>query len=361
MSRTHAWMMIVCVICTVSTAVALQPLDTPYDRAMREGKEAFAAKRFDVAAKRFQGAAAIAKEKDEASQIYAAALDHLGAAHAQLGQYREAEHALTQARDIIVQLNDRFHPDLLATLQNLGLVHRATKQFDKAIENSRWMLKIAEAHFGKEHLSVAAVLSNLAAIEQQRGRHDKAEAHLTNALRIREKRLEPDDPVLSQTYRDMGNTTLAQKKFKDAETWFNKMLAAVEKRAPDSLAHAQALQDKSKLYEFTRDFKKALPLIEKAHSIRGLKQGFDHVAVGQTAYTLSRLHLLTRDFKSAEAFSRLAISIFRKKLGETHPFHMVALLNHTTILEATGRRVEAAQYKKKIEELKKQSATKTTP
>lgn len=346
--------LIMCVALHPSVSVAASPSEQ-FDRAINSGKKAFSAKQYKDAERHFLAAATIGLGFGNDDERHAAALDHLGATYAQLRKYKEAESTLKQALELITKRRDRFHPDLLATLQNLSLVQRVTKQWDAAVETSLHMLQIIEATFGKDHLNVAAIESNLAAIEQQRSEYAKAEKHLTRSLEIRKAQLKEGDPLLGQTYRDLGNTCLANKNFDKAETWYTLMLANAQKASPDSLEVADSLQKMAQVYEFTKNFKKALPLIQRAHGIRAKLQSKDHLDVGKLAFTLARLYVLTKEFKSAEHYSRSAMHIFRQKLGDQHAFYVVALLNHSSLLESTGRKVEAKRYLKMAHDISTKS------
>jgi tetratricopeptide (TPR) repeat protein len=83
------------------------------------------------------------------------------------------------------------HPDVAATLANLGNALHGLDRFDEALAAYNESLKIRETTLGPDHPDVAATLNNMGVLFKTRGKNDEALAVLLRAQDIWTRALGP--------------------------------------------------------------------------------------------------------------------------------------------------------------------------
>jgi TonB family protein len=159
----------------------------------------------------------------------ASALFNLGTLSRKLGRAGEAEAGplLTEALAISEELFGRAHDALVPVLHELSRLHLQQSQHARAEDALERLLAIARLK-GEEHPDVAAALSGLAFIKRKLGDEASAEALYRDALRIREKVLEPNDMVTVGTVEKLSETCAARGNFVEALALLQRALPARE-------------------------------------------------------------------------------------------------------------------------------------
>jgi TonB family protein len=159
----------------------------------------------------------------------ASALFNLGTLSRKLGRAGEAEAGplLTEALAISEELFGREHAALVPVLNELSRLHLQQSQHARAEEALDRLLAIARLK-GDEHPDVAAALSGLAFVKRKLGDEASAEALYRDALRIREKVLEPNDMVIVGTLEKLSETCAARGNFAEALALLQRALPARE-------------------------------------------------------------------------------------------------------------------------------------
>lgn len=147
----------------------------------------------------------------------ASALFHLGRLSRKFGPAGEAEAGplLTEALAIGQELFGSENPALAPVLHELSRLHIQQSQYARAEDALQRLLAIARVK-GEEHPDVAAALSDLAFLKRKLGDEASAEALYRDALRIREKVLEPNHMVIVGTLERLSETCAARGNFAEA-------------------------------------------------------------------------------------------------------------------------------------------------
>ena len=66
------------------------------------------------------------------------------------------------------------HPDVAASLNNIGVVYKKKGDFENALVQYQKALEIRTRVFGSDHLDVAKTRENMAIIYDQQGHYDQA-------------------------------------------------------------------------------------------------------------------------------------------------------------------------------------------
>ena len=192
-------------------------------------RAAFAKGDDPAAAESLHAAIVVARSDPSLRRELASALFHLGKLSRKFGRAgeTEAEPLLTEALTISEGLFGREHAALAPLLNELGRLHIHRSQFAGAADVLERLLAIARAK-GEENADVATALPGLAVVKRKLGDDATAEALYRDALRIREKVLEPSHMVTVVTLEHLSETCAARGNFGEALALLQRALATRE-------------------------------------------------------------------------------------------------------------------------------------
>jgi len=200
----------------------------------------------EPAAAEFLHSAIVAARTDPSLQReLASALFHLGKLSRKFGRAgeAEAESLLTEALAISEGLFGREHAALAPLLNELSRLHVQRSQHARAEDVFQRLLAIARSK-GEENADVATALAGLAGVRHKLGDDASAEALYRDALRIREKVLEPSHMVTVVTLEQLSQTCAARGNFAEALTLLRRALATREVALGPGHATAQAARSR---------------------------------------------------------------------------------------------------------------------
>ena len=170
-----------------------------------------------AAAQSLRGAIIEARSDRSLRRELASALFNLGKLSRKLGQAGEAEAVplLSEALAISEELYGSEGAALAPVLHELSRLHLQQSQHARAEDALGRLLAIARVK-GEEHPDVAAALVDLAFVKRKLGDDASAEALYRDALRIREKVLEPNHMATVGTLERLSETCAARGNFAEA-------------------------------------------------------------------------------------------------------------------------------------------------
>ena len=159
----------------------------------------------------------------------ASVLFHLGRLSQKFGAAgeAEAETLLTEALAISEELFGRQHAALAPVLNELGRLYFHRSQYARAGEVVQRLVGIARAK-GEETADVATALAGLAVVKRKLGDNASAEALYRDALRIREKVLDPRHMATVVTLEQLAEMCAARGNFSEALALLRRALATRE-------------------------------------------------------------------------------------------------------------------------------------
>jgi TonB family protein len=159
----------------------------------------------------------------------ASALFNLGKLSRKFGRAGEAEAGplLTEALTISEELFGSKDAALAPVLHELSRLYLQQSQHERAADALERLLVVARVK-GEEHPDVATALSDLAFVKRKLGDDASAEALYRDALRIREKVLEPNNMVIVGTMERLSETCAARGNFVEALALLQRALPARE-------------------------------------------------------------------------------------------------------------------------------------
>jgi eukaryotic-like serine/threonine-protein kinase len=236
------------------------------------------------------------------------------------GNYDEARQSDERALAIREKSLDADHPDIAASLNNLGGDFYVQGRYDEARQSYERSLAIRQKVLGANHPSVAASLNNLALVFQSQGRYDEARVDLERALAIQEKALGPDHPNVAASLNNLGLVLDAQGRYDEARRNFERALAIRQKAyGPDHPHVASSLSGLGDVCRKLGRYDEARQHYEQALEIRQKVFGPDHA---DTAAALNNLGLVSwaqGRYAEAERYHQRALAIWEKAVGPNHP------------------------------------------
>lgn len=225
------------------------------------------------------------------------------------------------------------HEDVVADVNDLGLILHdlgdlagALAQFDKA-------LKSDESNYGSNHHRVAIRLNNRGRTLRAMGELSKAKVDFVKALAIEESGSEPDYNIIASMITNLAHVLSNLGDLAGAKTENERALAIIES-IYGSDHHRTALfinnlgrnnLDLGDLDEANKHFLRALAIWERDY-------GLDHPSVAMVLINMGDALRALRDLAAAREHYQRALQILTDRLGPDHPNTVIAREN----LEALG-------------------------
>lgn len=223
-----------------------------------------------AAAACLQSAIVAARSDPGLRRELASALFHLGHLSRKFGRAgeAEAEQLLTEALAISEGLFGREHAALAPLLNELGRLHVQRAQHARAEDVLERLLTIARGK-GEENADVAIALAGLAFVKRKLGDDASAEALFRDALRIREKVLEPNHMVTVATLEQLSETCAARGNLAEALSLLQRALPAREAALGPRHAAVQAARSRAAELELQLAIAADTAAVAAARAARG--------------------------------------------------------------------------------------------
>jgi tetratricopeptide (TPR) repeat protein/CHAT domain-containing protein len=263
----------------------------------------------------------------------------------QQGQYAKAVAKAREALALRRKALLKDHPDLAASLNNLGLLLKAMGWREEARKHYEEALSLRRKALPKDHPDLANSLHNLGALLRDMGRRDEARKHLEAALAIQCKALPKDHPDLAASLNTLGVLLNAMGRHDEARKHLEEALAIRRKILPPLHPDlANSLNNLGLLLQDMGRYDEARQLLEEALTLQRKVLPKDHPDL---AYSLNNLGLLLQDmgrYDEARKHYEQALALRRKVLPKDHPDLANSLNNLGILLHAMGRHDEARKH-----------------
>lgn len=175
----------------------------------------------------FEAALAIYRDAyDAPDPRIAGALNNLGLVHKQLGDLDAAElayrEALSMRKDLLASLLSEPEArqkdlsvaknDVGQTLNNLGALYRARREFQQADEHYKAAIRIRTEALDAVHPDLAKMANNYGKLLYDLGRFDEAEAQFDRAVSILRKGLKAEHPLTARALHSLAWTEFRLRK-----------------------------------------------------------------------------------------------------------------------------------------------------
>lgn len=205
-------------------------------------------------------------------------------AHAELGDFREAERYLLEA----LEYSSRYEPDshrqgVIQT--NLSYVYGLRKEYRSAAEMAAKAVQDGR-RTAPDSVILAVRLENLGSLQQALGAHDEARATLEEALAI-QRRLIPGSVDEARSLHSLAQVAESTGRLADAEARYRAAVKIVDERMPDYLPGVQPIRSLGKLLVVRGELDEAEALLRRALAVSAA-----HPNSGEQAESLHAIALL---------------------------------------------------------------------
>ncbi len=267
---------------------------------------------------------------EEADQLYDA------------GRYAEAEPLYKRALEINEQKLGKDHLSVALSLNNLAELYYTTGRYAEAEPLYKRALEIYEEAHGKDHPSVATILNNLAGLYYTTGRYAEAEPLYKRALDIKEQKLGKDHLSVALSLNNLAELYRTTGRYAEAEPLLKRALEIKEQKlGKDHPLVATSLNNLALLYRTTGRCAETEPLLKRVLEIDEKSRGKDHPDVATSLNNLAALYYDTRRYAEAEPLYKRALEINEQKLGKDHPSVATGLYNLAELYGSIGRHQES--------------------
>lgn len=291
-------------------------------------------------------------------------LNQLGWLHERDGRYGEAEKFYKRALAMQEELVGVEHPDLIYTLYWLT---RLSRKQGRTVEADRFQTRALTIQkktdrlnpFVGHGLPAAARITKSAYLWRRRGRYIQSEFQFIRALRIREKLLGNENPVVILSHSDLASIYKVQGLYDRSERLYLQAGKVAERAlGPDHPVLALLLDNRAVLYLTQNRYAEAEPLIKRSLAIFEKARGPVHADVATSLNNLASLYRMQEKYAEAEAAAKRSLAIYEQL---DHPNVGVGLGNLALIYYTQGKHGAAEQaFKRALVKLEDPQAYQST-
>lgn len=230
-------------------------------------------------------------------------------------------------RRITTELAD--HPELRSRImQTMGSVQASLGQYGPARSVLDDVLRVRERELGPDHPLVGETLSALGEVARDRGEFDEADRLFTRALAIRRAAFGDRHIDVATSLSLLATLRWRQGRNDEAETLFRQALAIdATARLPGDPRTARDMRGLGGVYLSAQRYPAAESLFKATLALQERTQGSDAPDVGTTLNNLGSTAYLRGRLAEALPYYQRARRIMERALGADHP-HMASIANN---------------------------------
>lgn len=236
-----------------------------------------------------------------------------------LGRWSQGETEMKAALAVLGDPAGPRRPTEMAFLTNLGDAYLRWGRYQDALAATEKALKLREERQGPNHPDVAGTLSNLGLIHLTLGDEGKAEADYKRALQICEAAFPDGGTLLATAVEDLGQFYSNTGRTDQAIPLLERAVSIREKAGD----HTWRMASTWRLLALARlnagDGEGAAAAAEKALALYQSNLGPDTLEVGTAQLTLARIRYALGDNVNGELYAKAGLATYRKALSPDNP------------------------------------------
>lgn len=319
-----------CASCFSAVSASAQNWVSQWEELMKGGNQAFRAKEYGKAEGQFKKALKVAEAIGPEDVRVGTTLANLATVKKAAGSPREAEPLLKRAIGVFEKTLGPDHPDLMATVQNLGMLYYRQLLASRGFRGGDVRLMQTWSVVSAEGPDITAFGLG--------GAGQSAAGAIAEAYQSRSAG-PSNDPA-----------------YKHARECFERVLGIKErKHGPESVEVLESLQDLVDLHMIGGHYPEADPVLQRALAIVESLAGPEHPLAA--SLLLARGVAASRQKKYADSqphFQR-ALQIQEKAYGPEHPNLVATLQNYAEMLRETGKGAEAKAMEERAKAIRKKN------
>jgi tetratricopeptide (TPR) repeat protein len=212
------------------------------------------------------------------------------------------------------------HPDLVMSLDTLGLVQHALRENAAARKSHEEALAICRKALPADHPNIAHGLNNLGNVQHALGEHAAARKSHEEALAIYRKARPKNHPDIADSLNNLGNAQHALRDYAAARRSFAEALAIFRKNLPEGHRYiAASLNNLGNVQHALGEYAAAQKSHEEALAIYRKARPKDDLAIAESLTNLGNAQHALRENAAARKGLEEALAIYRKALPKDHP------------------------------------------
>ena len=246
------------------------------------------------------------------------------------------------------------HPDTLASMNNLALVHRDQGKYAESTTLHAQVLEIRKRVLGPEHPDTLASMNDLAFAYQTRGKLEEAGTLHTQILEIRKQALGPKHRNTLASMDNLAFVYRAQGKHAEAAALHAQVLGT--KKSVVGFEHSTTLTSVDNLaavYEGQGKLVEAATLHAQVLEIRKRVLASEHPATLASMSNLAAVYQAQGKLVEAATLHAEVLEIQERVLGLEHSATLRSMSNLALICQSQDKLVEAATLHTRVLEIRK--------
>lgn len=235
-------------------------------------------------------------------------------------------------------------PDLRADLSTArAAIARLNGDFAGARAAFERALTYQREAFGDDHPNVAKGENNLGVAAFESGDVESGLVHMREALRLHERYLGPDHPQVATLLSNLGGMLIESGRPEEGLRSAERSVEIWERvSGGDHPNLGQALLNLGTLHVVTGAHERAIEELTRSRDIMQRAMG-EHPDVAKAHQALGGAYLAAKQYAEARSHMNDARELFRKLVGEQHPFLAYALIGLGEAELGLGRKDAAAE------------------
>ncbi|MGH9410035.1 MAG: CHAT domain-containing protein, partial [Vicinamibacterales bacterium] len=275
----------------------------------------------------------------------------LGELQRSKGLSQEAEQTFLHAIDVSTAAvgHDDPHPAML--MVRLGTLYEAENDYAKAEPLLEDAVSIVDRTLG-DHPDLIAALRALSLVHQDRGDYERTRSELERALGIADRTLTPDDFNGIAIVHNLGDLYVRLGNLDRAKSLSERALKAIERTlGPNDLHVTNPLLNLSIIAREQGDYPRALAYLERAYDVRKKIYGEEHTQTASILISLGNIYKEEGQFQTAIDTYQRAYDVLERTAGPYHEYTLMAMGNMASAYAAEGKLDEAVQYQARYDAL----------
>ena len=309
------------------------------------------------------------EQEEMASQEAARLLNQTGNYLTQRGRYAEAEPIVQHTVAMCEQVLGADHPLTACSLSNLAALYQEQGKYDQAEALAQRALDHLEQALDGNYTApsdntflLATSLTNLATLYQERGKYVEAEQLFVRACAIWIHTFGPVHPRIAYAQNNLGSLYEDQGRYDNAEALYQQALFASEQMlGPNHPLVATCLNNLAGLYLNQKKYAQAEPLIRRALHICETELGPDHPLTAVSLDRLAGLYFLQGAYEQAELLWQGVLTIDEYVFGPNHPRVATRLGNLADLYATQGNYTQAEPLLKRALSILETVPSKSSP
>jgi tetratricopeptide (TPR) repeat protein len=270
----------------------------------------------------------------------------IGVTFLRLGHYEEAETLMRSALRGLEETLDRDHPDLVPSLNSLGVLRQERGDYPEAEALQRRALAIQRKAFGDENPGVLSIQSNLALLLQDLGKNEEAADLMRRNLAADRKIWGSGHLNVGIDLNNLGNLLAKIGKAEDGEPLLREAVAILKKENHPALFTIMA--NLGELISKKGDPTAAESVLAEAVTM-GLKaMGDQNQDVAKARSKYGACLILLKKYDRAEEELRAALPIFEQSLGPQNEGTQGVIRSLVELYQVWGKEDQARAFRARL-------------